>query len=158
MVQLQLSWCGSNVSTHGWVFWSGMSFILQFSWVDWQQGFHSSSRSLGHGITTQLFQPVFTWQQFVIVIFRVGALVITICGLKMMRNGFVHTSWQFVVVSLTVLLFKYDFPKNNLVYCQTAFCSETFPIDYFFASLFLWKVVCLLCPCTAILSGRFLIF
>ncbi|XP_062502263.1 pecanex-like protein 1 isoform X2 [Corticium candelabrum] len=68
-----------------------------------------------------------------------GALIVTICGLKMMQNGFVRTSWQFVVVSFTVLLFKYDFPKKDSSYCQTAFCSETFPIDYFFVALFLSK-------------------
>jgi hypothetical protein len=74
-----------------------------------------------------------------VFICRVGALIITICGLKMMRNGFVRTSWQFVIVSFTVLLFKYDFPKKDPNYCRTAFCSETFPIDYFFGALFMSK-------------------
>ena len=70
--------------------------------------------------------------------FSFGAAIITICGLKMMRSGYSRSSQQFVIVSFTVLLFEYDYPCTAPHHSQ--FCSESFPLDYFFVSIFLVKV------------------
>ena len=60
----------------------------------------------------------------------VGALIITVTGMKMLRSSFSNTPRQYITVLWTALFFNFDFRGY----------SETFPIDYFFMSIFVDKV------------------
>lgn len=62
---------------------------------------------------------------------RLGALMITIAGLKLLRSSFSSPTYQYVTVVFTVLFFKIDYE---------AF-SETMLLDLFFMSILFNKVI-----------------
>ncbi|XP_071961858.1 pecanex-like protein 1 isoform X2 [Antedon mediterranea] len=61
------------------------------------------------------------------------ALVVTICGLKLVRSAYSNTAFQYPVLIFTVLFFKYDYKQ----------ISEGIIIDYFFMSILINKI----CEC-----------
>ncbi|XP_013392762.1 pecanex-like protein 1 [Lingula anatina] len=61
--------------------------------------------------------------------YLIGALVVTVCGIKMFRSAFVHTPKQYLIVVFTFFFFKYDYGQ----------ASESFLIDYFFIAIFVNK-------------------
>lgn len=61
---------------------------------------------------------------------RLGALMITIAGLKLLRSSFSSPTYQYITVIFTVLFFKFDYE---------AF-SETMLLDLFFMSILFSKV------------------
>lgn len=63
--------------------------------------------------------------------YRLGALMITIAGLKLLRSSFSSPTYQYVTVIFTVLFFKIDYE---------AF-SETMLLDLFFMSILFNKVI-----------------
>eukprot|EP00118_Oscarella_pearsei_P017480 m.173735 g.173735 ORF g.173735 m.173735 type:complete len:222 (+) comp39095_c0_seq77:306-971(+) len=86
-----------------------------------------SGLTIGYGKIVLKFGPSF------------GAIIITLCGLKMMRSGYSRNPQQFIIVAFTVLFFEFDYRAECSVDNPDRFCSETFPLDYFFASIFLLK-------------------
>lgn len=62
---------------------------------------------------------------------RLGALMITIAGLKLLRSSFSSPTYQYVTVVFTVLFFNIDYE---------AF-SETMLLDLFFMSILFSKVI-----------------
>lgn len=61
---------------------------------------------------------------------RVGALVITIAGLKLLRSSFSSPTYQYVTVLFTVLFFTFDYQQF----------SETLLLDLFVMSIIFSKV------------------
>lgn len=59
-----------------------------------------------------------------------GALVTSICGLKIMRSAFSNTSQQYLIVVFSALIFEFDYYSY----------SETFLVDYFFTGIVFSKV------------------
>ena len=59
----------------------------------------------------------------------VGALITSVCGLKVMRSAFSNTSQQYLIVIFSALLFEFDYQSY----------SETFLIDYFFMGIIFAK-------------------
>lgn len=62
---------------------------------------------------------------------RLGALMITVAGLKLLRSSFSSPTYQYITVIFTVLFFKFDYE---------AF-SETMLLDLFFMSILFSKVI-----------------
>ncbi|XP_012936159.1 pecanex-like protein 1 [Aplysia californica] len=58
-----------------------------------------------------------------------GPLIILVCSLKMLRFAFSDTPRQYLIITFTYFFFKYDFRWS----------SESFLIDYFFASIMFCK-------------------
>lgn len=62
--------------------------------------------------------------------YRLGALMITIAGLKLLRSSFSSPTYQYITVIFTVLFFKFDYEAS----------SETMLLDLFFMSILFSKV------------------
>jgi hypothetical protein len=60
----------------------------------------------------------------------VGPVLLVMCAMKLLRFAFCNTSKQYLIITFTVLFFKYDYRH----------ASETFLIDYFIVSILLSKV------------------
>lgn len=54
-----------------------------------------------------------------------GAIITTVCGMKVMRCAFSHTAHQYLIVGFSALLLQIDY----------RYLSETFLVDYFFLSI-----------------------
>ncbi len=73
----------------------------------------------------------FTSSQWILSLsLRVGALVITIAGLKLLRSSFSSPTYQYVTVIFTVLFFTFDYRQF----------SETLLLDLFVMSIIFSKV------------------
>ncbi len=64
------------------------------------------------------------------LLFSLGTLIVVVCSMKMFRCGFCDAPRQYLVVTFTLLFFKYDYPGAD----------ETFIINYFFMSILFGKV------------------
>ncbi|XP_061167093.1 pecanex-like protein 1 [Saccostrea echinata] len=71
----------------------------------------------------------------------VGPVILVVCAMKLLRFAFCNTSKQYLIITFTVLFFKYDYRK----------ASETFLIDYFIVSILLSKF------CDLMLKMKFII-
>lgn len=70
-----------------------------------------------------------------------GPFLVVICGLKCLRISYSDQSSQYLILTFTVLFFKYDY----------SFAHETFLIQYFFMSIIFHKFYELLLKVTTIL-------
>ncbi|XP_056022403.1 pecanex-like protein 1 isoform X2 [Ostrea edulis] len=71
----------------------------------------------------------------------VGPVILVLCAVKLLRFAFCNTSKQYLIITFTVLFFKYDY-RN---------ASETFLVDYFIVSILLSKF------CDLMLKMKFII-
>lgn len=61
---------------------------------------------------------------------RLGALMITVAGMKLLRSSFSNPTYQYVTIIFTVLFFTFDYNRF----------SETMLLDLFFMSILFSKV------------------
>ena len=74
----------------------------------------------------------------VILPFSLATLIVVVCSIKMFRSAYADTPKQYLVLTFTVLFFKYDYAQ----------ASETFLINYFFMSILFSKVSSQFLPIT----------
>ena len=81
--------------------------------------------------TSNVFQYECTYvRRALCSLFSLGTLLIVLCSMKMFRSAFSDSPKQYLIVTFTFFLFKYDFHSS----------SETFLIDYFFIAILFNKV------------------
>ncbi|XP_071479063.1 pecanex-like protein 1 [Diadema antillarum] len=64
-----------------------------------------------------------------------GAVLISVCGLKLLRGAFADTARQYPILAFTALFFKYDFNFGS-----TTYLTDYFVIHYFIMSILLSKI------------------
>lgn len=62
--------------------------------------------------------------------FFVGSLISVVCGMKMLRNSYSDQNCQYLIVTFTALVCKFD--------CRHL--DETFLVTYFFVSIAYYKI------------------
>lgn len=74
-----------------------------------------------------------------------AALILCICSLKVVRGSYSDCSYQYLILSFTILFFRFDFAAT----------SETFLVDYFIVSILFSKFYELLLKVSIKIYGLF---
>lgn len=64
------------------------------------------------------------------IFFVLGSFITVICGMKFLRNGYSDQNCQYLIVTFTALISKFDCRHLN----------ETFLVAYFFVSIAYYKI------------------